>query len=193
MKYILLVVTSLVFAGGPALAQQGGLPALQAQVNALQAQNTSLEQQVTSLQTSLGTLQTQINALTSCSVASLVGTYIFKEFSARGQGILDIRATKGTLVADGQGNATFSAVDTDLEINLIANSGATRSTTTAGPFAVTYVVNADCTGSLTAGDGSLPFVLVPGGAIAVETRGNSDCEVEASASCDLNLGVFIRQ
>lgn len=184
MKYTLLLVTSLVFVAVPAFAQQGGLPALQAQINALQAQNASLQQQVTSLQTSLGGLQTQINALTSCSVASLVGTYIFKELSARGEGILDIRATKGTLVADGQGNANFSALDTDLNINLIANSGATRSTN-AYSFEVTYAVNADCTGSFTAGDGSsLPFVLVPGGAIAVETRADSE---------DLNLGVFVRQ
>ena len=162
MKYILLFIISLVFLAGPARAQQQSPFAnLQAQIDALQA---------------------QINALTSCSVASLVGTYIFKEFSARGQGILDIRATKGTLVADGRGRANFSAFDTDLDINLIASSGATRSTL-AYSFAVTYVVNADCTGSFTAGGGSLPFVLVPGGAIAVETRDDSD---------DLNLGVFIR-
>ncbi len=42
MKYILLLVISLVFAGVPAFAQQGGLPALQARINALQAQINAL-------------------------------------------------------------------------------------------------------------------------------------------------------
>lgn len=68
MKSILVLVSSLVFVAVPALAQQGGLPALQAQVNALQAQNASLQQQINNLTTSLGGLQTQIDELTSSVV-----------------------------------------------------------------------------------------------------------------------------
>ncbi|MBI1963139.1 MAG: hypothetical protein HYS37_07190 [Candidatus Rokubacteria bacterium] len=81
MKCMSLLVTSLVLVAVPALAQQGGLPAVQAQINALQAQNASLEQQITGLQTSLGGLQIQIDELSSVVAAddgtaqALVGTW----------------------------------------------------------------------------------------------------------------------
>lgn len=73
MRFLLLLVTALVFIAVPAVAQQGGLPALQEKINVLQAQNSSLQQQISTLNTSVGGLQAQVDKLT-WSVADDDGT-----------------------------------------------------------------------------------------------------------------------
>src|ERR1043166_2610795 len=81
MLHIIFLVAAFISFAVPALAQQGGLPAVQAQINVLQAQNASLQQQINSLKTSLGTLQTEIDNLTSAvadddgTAQALVGTW----------------------------------------------------------------------------------------------------------------------
>ena len=69
MKRIVLVVPLVLWFAAPALAQQGGVPALQAQIKALQAEHASLQEQITGLQTSLGGLQTQLHEVVSAMAA----------------------------------------------------------------------------------------------------------------------------
>src|ERR1043166_1495384 len=81
MLHILFLAAAFISFAVPTMAQQGGLPAVQAQINVLQAQNASLQQQINSLKTSLGTLQTEIDNLTSAvadddgTAQALVGTW----------------------------------------------------------------------------------------------------------------------
>lgn len=67
MKCMSLLVTSLVLVAVPALAQQGGLPAVQAQIDALQAQNASLQQQIDKL--------SSVVAADDGTAQALVGTW----------------------------------------------------------------------------------------------------------------------
>lgn len=160
---------------GPAQAQslQGRVTALEAAVATLQAQ---LAAEVAARQAADTTLQNNINgevaarisginALTSCSDASFNGTYFFESFYGSTDRIV---SGKGTLVADGHRNLTFH------------NGGETQDhfdgtvdLPSSSDIDATYAVNADCTMTVTAGDEHIPFVLLPGGAIAVETSANS--------------------
>ena len=80
MTSFLLVPLSLIFIAAPALAQPGGLPAVNAQIDALQAQNTALQQQISNLQTATSSLQRQINNITAAiaddgTAQALAGTW----------------------------------------------------------------------------------------------------------------------
>ena len=89
-----------------------------------------------------------------CSNASLNGTYGFHAFatvvSPGSPGTT--RAIMGVFTMDGRGNLTGN-----VSVN---NNG-----TVLGPgtFAGTYIVNADCTGTLFTNPGSLMLVVVDGG------------------------------
>jgi len=98
---LVIVLISLVFIAAPALAQQGGLPAVKAQIDALQAQNADLQQQISNLQTATSGLQTQINNITVATAddgtaQALAGTWAgsansvqFRRAVTNSQGSLD--------------------------------------------------------------------------------------------------------
>jgi len=73
MTSVLLVALSLIFFAAPALAQPGGLPAVNGQIDALQAQ-------ISNLQTATSSLQRQINNITAAiaddgTAQALAGTW----------------------------------------------------------------------------------------------------------------------
>jgi len=72
-RILLLVAVWVVFIAAPALAQPGGLPAVNAQIDALQAQ-------ISNLQTATSSLQRQINNITAAiaddgTAQALAGTW----------------------------------------------------------------------------------------------------------------------
>jgi len=96
MKHIALLVASLVLVSGPALAQPGGLPAVQAQIKVLQEQNALLRQQVTGLQVSVGGLQTRLDELASGAVDDGTAEAIAGTWSGSGNSVIFDRSTKFT-------------------------------------------------------------------------------------------------
>jgi hypothetical protein len=81
MRSIPSIVTLLAFAASSALAQTGGLPALEARVNALEQRNVLLQNQIDSLTGSFLGLQKQVDTLSAAlpmddgTAAALVGTW----------------------------------------------------------------------------------------------------------------------
>jgi hypothetical protein len=117
MKRILLLVASLVLVAGPALAQPGGLPAVQAQIKALQEQNALLQRQVSGLRVSVdglrvsvGDLQTRLDELASGAVDDGTAEAIVGTWSGSGNSVIFDRSTKFTAPGSPPQTAQFFSI-----------------------------------------------------------------------------------